>query len=467
VFQKDSTSDGSKWQVEYVAPVGSMIRLKSVRSGFYLQATPKSKKACCDAVLQTDSVTDGSTWNMEAPSAPTTTAPAAACPGPSEATDRFDKSMYRRKVIASEVMGNEKEGLFCHITVQMCEDETALTQGIDFGYGDYYRLAATPDWCTYAGTASYTYAGMYKCEGARSYSPVNPMNENTAQFIIKKAASNEEENECTAGVDCMFGFSELACMIPVGSDILMSAVTDHSADPDSTHYAYKSNVDRSCGAGPYTINVIGQGVAITETHPLGMSNLLEPVMEDGCVSTVKKVNFLWANSYWSNAAWVFEETDSTDLVRSFIKDGLKHGISFNLMHSISREERREAQFPRTNVQIIGEAFNLTNTTSQDPNIKWFVVGSSGYKEAIYPQIKQWGFDIEPCSESAAKKGYPWCGPNSLYGWEEPGLESLVGRQHSALFQYFEALPTVNYPNADAVTRLCAASRARRLRGAIS
>jgi len=288
---------------------------------------------------------------------------------------------------------------------------------------------------------------MYECEGARSYSPVNPMNENTAQFIIKKAVSKEEENECTAGVDCRFGFSELACMIPVGSDILMSAVTDHSADPDSDHRAYKSNVNRSCGAGPYTINVIGQGVAITETHPLGMSNLLEPVMEDGCWSTVKEVNFLWANSYWSNAAWVFEETNSTDLSRSFIKDGLKHGIRFNLMHSISREERPEAQFPRTNLQIIGEAFNLTNTTSQDPNVKWFVVGSWRYKGSIYPQIKQWGFDVEPCTESAAKWGYPMCGQNSLYELEEPGLESLVGRQRSALFKFYEAMPTVNYPTA--------------------
>jgi hypothetical protein len=378
---------------------------------------------------------------------------AAACPGPSEATDRFDKRMYRRKVIASEVIGTEEEGLFCHITVQLCENETSITQGIDLGYGDYYRLQATPNWCNYTGTANYRYAGMYKCDGARSYSPVNPMNENTAQFIIKKVSANEEEDDCTSGVDCMFGFSELACMIPVGDDILMSAVTDHSSDNDSTHYAYKSNVNRSCGAGPYTINVIGQGIAITETHPLAMSNLLEPIMEDGCWSTVETVNILWANSYWSNAAWVFEETNSTDLARDFAKYGLKYGIRFNLMNSISREEVPEAQFPRTNVTVIGQAFNLTNTTNQDPNVKWFVVGSSGYKKSIYPQIKEWGFDITPCSDAAAKKGYPWCGPNSLYSWEPPGLESLEGRSRSALFQYYEALPTINYPNPVAVTHL--------------
>merc|ERR1711957_238856 len=168
-----------------------------------------------------------------------------------------------------------------------------------------------------------------------------------------------------------------------------------------------------------------------------MSNLLEPVMEDGCWSTVKEVNFLWANSYWSNAAWVFEGTNSTDLARYFVKDGLKYGIRFNLMHSISREEVPEAQFPRTNVTVIGQAFNLTNTTNQDPNVKWFVVGSGGYKAAIYAQIKQWGFDIKPCSEEAGRKGSPGCGPNSLYEWEVPGPDVLKNRQRSELFKYYD------------------------------
>lgn len=150
----------------------------------------------------------------------------------------------------------------------------------------------------------------------------------------------------------------------------------------------------------------------------------------------------------ASAAWIFEETNSTDLSRAFIKDGLKHGVRFNLMHSISREERPEAEWPRTNVQILGQAFNLTNTTNQDPNVKWFVVGSSGYKKAIYPQIKEWGFNIVPCSDSAARKGYPWCGPNSLYEWEEPGLDSLVGRQRSPLWKYYEAMETANFPNKE-------------------
>jgi len=198
-------------------------------------------------------------------------------------------------------------------------------------------------------------------------------------------------------------------------------------------------MDRQCGKGPYTINVIGQGIAITETHPLAMNALLEPVMKDGCFSTVKVVNMLWANSYWSNAAWVFDDTKYDDLARSFIKDALKHGSRFKLMHSISREKHPEAQYPRTTVEILGQAFNLTNTTNQDPNVKWFVVGSGGYKAAIYPQIKQWGFDIKPCSEEAGRKGSPWCGPNSLYEWEVPGPDGLKNRQRSELFKYYDAM----------------------------
>jgi len=133
---------------------------------------------------------------------------------------------------------------------------------------------------------------------------------------------------------------------------------------------------------------------------------------------------------------VFEETEFTDLSRAFIREGLKYGIRFNLMHSISREERPEAEFPRTNVEVIGEAFDLVNTTDQDPNIKWFVVGSSGYKRSLYPQILEWGFDLVPCSPSAEKKGYPWCGTNSLYEWEPPGAEGLKNRERSDIFQYY-------------------------------
>ena len=147
---------------------------------------------------------------------------------------------------------------------------------------------------------------------------------------------------------------------------------------------------------------------------------------------------LWANSYWSNAAWALEKTESTDLARGFFRDMAIYGIRFNLMHSISREERPEAQYPRTNVTVIGEAFNLVNTTDQDPNIKWFVVGTGGYKEDIYLQIRDWGFNITLCNAASEKKGYPYCGQNSIYNVIDAGADPN-DRERSALFQYYEQL----------------------------
>merc|ERR1711933_667152 len=113
-----------------------------------------------------------------------------------------------------------------------------------------------------------------------------------------------------------------------------------------------------------------------------------------------------------------------DLSRVMTRKMAKYGIRFNLMHSISREQRPEAEWPRADVTVIGEAFNLTNTTNQDPNVKWFVVGSSSYKKSIYPQILEWGFDMAPCP-GAESKGYPYCGPNA--------------RERSDIFKYFESI----------------------------
>merc|ERR1719356_2017435 len=132
---------------------------------------------------------------------------------------------------------------------------------------------------------------------------------------------------------------------------------------------------------------------------------------------------------------MWEPTNPTDLSRQMIREMGKYGIRFNLMHSISREQRPEAGFPRTNVTVIGEAFNLTNTTDQDPNVKWFVVGSGSYKKSIYPQIVEWGFDMAPCP-GAEKKGYPYCGTAALYGQSKPGSDPN-DRERSDIFKYYE------------------------------
>jgi hypothetical protein len=355
--------------------------------------------------------------------------------------------VYRRKLIHKDFWGTEEEGMFCHLVLELCDGESSITHGVDFGHGDLYRLMPAPEWCDYKGNDTYNYNNtLYsRCgphsSGDRAYSPINPMNENTAQFIMKVYRADEEKRNCTRGVNCNMGLSELACMhLPVGSELLMTKVPHHDpVNPNSTNMAHVANFNYSCGSGPYTVNFIGQGVALTETHPGAINALLNPISEDGCVSPVEKVNVLWANSYWSNAAWAFEETNSTDLARSFVSDIAKHGKRVSLMHSISRENRPEASYGRiNNAQDLAKVFNLPNTTKQSPNIKWHVVGSSGYKKAMYGYMQELGFDLAPCP-GAENKGSPVCGPNSLYENAPPGLEAASKRSRSALFKHYEAM----------------------------
>merc|ERR1712161_125067 len=291
--------------------------------------------------------------------------------------------------------------------------------------------------------------------GARSYSPVNPLNEHAVQFIIKVATSGDgSEYGCTPDVDCKFGYSQLFSYLKVGDYVLMAAAPDHAGTDGSTHYVYKPNYNyKEPGNGPYTINFIGQGVALTELNINAFSQLLNPMFPNGDMSNIKEINYLWANSYWNSSSWMFEKLgmDITDVSRTFIQDGLEHGIRFNLMHSISREVVPQAEWPRTNTQVLGQAFNLINTTElgtqQDPNIKWFVVGSKGYKKSLYPQILEWGFDMQPCP-GAENKGYPYCGPNSLYEWEAPGAAGLTNRPRSMMYEYYAAMgdePTMDIP----------------------
>merc|ERR1719438_72481 len=270
-------------------------------------------------------------------------------------------------------------------------------------------------------------------------SKTNPFNANNLQFILKQVRANPEgtdKYDCTPGVDCQFGLTELACEAPIGSYFLLSKELDIGESATaSSHAPMFSTIDPTPGAGPYTINIIGQGIALTELNIVSMSDLLHPFASDGSFSTVKEINYLWANSYYSSSEWVWDKLDVTDLARQFKLTMGKYGIRFNLMHSISREDRPEAEWPRVDVNVIGEAFNLVNTTNQDPNIKWLVVGSSSYKRAIYPQILEWGFDMEVLPY-AGNKGYPYIGPNSLHMNAVAGTDPNL-RPKSELFQAYE------------------------------
>jgi len=418
-----------------------------------LTAGDQEECSCIGTACTNDTCIDdmGGDWTDDCPACdPDECDPLAAneyddppCVGAPEAIDRFGKKMYRRRILEANKPQDSTEGVFCYLKVELCEGETQVTQGMDSGFGDYYRLAATPGWYDYTGTDEYRFSGMHNPTGARSYSPATPMNENNVQFIIKEATSGDGSYyDCVPGKNCSFGFSELSCMLQPGDEILMSQDPDH-AGYVSSHLAYVPNFSREPGYGPYTINVIGQGVAITELNVLAISELLQPFRSDGNFSNIQVINYLWGNSYWSNAEWTWQETDSTDLARELMRDMAQYGIRFNLMHSISRELRPEAQYPRTDVTVIGEAFNLTNTTDQDPNTKWFVVGSSSYKQSIYPQILEWGFDMAPCP-GAEKKGYPYCGTNALYQQLEGGADP-DGRMRSELFDDYAEMEQVPNP----------------------
>merc|ERR1712238_406075 len=321
-----------------------------------------------------------------------------------------------------------------------CEGESMLTHGVDIGYGDVYRLGATDEWYDYTGTDDYRYKGMPSGHwGSRSYNAIGPMHENNVQLLIKQVGPFPEEHGCTAGVDCEFGVSELACFAPVGSELLLPTVPEHGTTEGSLHLIQKPNFSREPGSGPYTINFIGQGIAISEINIAIVSELLEPLMSDGLPSTIKEINFLWSNSYWSDTEMMSEKTNPPDLAIKMFGDLARYGVRLNVMHAISREERPEAEWPRVDTNVIGEAFQLTNTTDQDPNVKWMVVGTGYYKNSIYPQIEAWGFDLSPCIPS--HHNYPKCGTNALYVRGAAGADGFKDRRRSKLFQYYEKLNT--------------------------
>ena len=67
VFHVDSTSEGSEWEMEVVEVeegYGAAFMLKSVRSGFYLHVSAKSM-GNGGPVFNRDSTTDGSKWQVE------------------------------------------------------------------------------------------------------------------------------------------------------------------------------------------------------------------------------------------------------------------------------------------------------------------------------------------------------------------------------------------------------------------
>jgi len=373
-----------------------------------------------------------------------------------ELVDVKGNRLFRRKLIAREFLqDDDEEGRIIKVTFQLCKEESELhfpntndasygPSYIDVGVGDYFRLAPTREWWNYTGVpGGPRYSGYRGVEGTRAYSPVGPMQNNTVELMIKSTTSKYEydtdgnpRTDCVAGISCQIGMSRLLYELPLGEDVLFTERPEHTLkvgeDYKVGYYANNMNVERGPEDGPYTINLIGQGIAPTEINVVALSELKSPQTE--------KVTILLANSYWSNVEWGWTKTSSNDLVRELFQQQGKYGARLELKYAISREDRPESTLGQGRIDIdkIQQAFNVTKqpTGTHDPNVKWLVVGNSAFKQTIYPMLLELGYALERAPDDEYSIYYD--GQNSLYTKllqnDDPYL-----RDKSPLYQYYEEL----------------------------
>jgi len=305
-------------------------------------------------------------------------------------------------------------------------------------------LAPTREWWNYTGVpGGPRYSGFKGVEGTRAYSPVGPMQNNTVELMVKVTTSKYEfdkdgnpRTDCVAGESCQLGMSRLLYELPLGEDVLFTERPEQSLyvgdDCKVGYFANNINVKRGPLDGPYTINFIGQGIAPTEINVVALSELKSP--------QTKKVTILLADSYWSNVEWGWTKTPSNDLVRELFQQQGKYGAKLEFKYAISREDRPESTLGQGRIDIdrIKKAFNVTEkpTGTQDPNVKWLVVGNSGFKTTIYPMLLELGYDLRLAPDD--EYGIYYDGPNSLYTKlledDDPYL-----RDKSPLYKYYEEL----------------------------
>jgi len=369
-----------------------------------------------------------------------------------ELIDVKGNMLWRRKLIAREFLQDDDEGRIIKVTFKLCKDENELQfpdhgygpSYIDVGLGDYFRLAPTREWWNYTGVpGGPRYSGYRGVTGTRAYSPVGPMQNNTVELIVKSKTTKYELNkdgtprtDCVAGVSCQLGMSRLLYEIPLGSDVLFTERPEQSlfVGPECRigYYANNINVKRGPEDGPYTINFIGQGIAPTEVSIVALSELKSP--------RTKKVTILLADSYWSNVEWGWTKTSSNDLLRELFQQQGMYGARLKFEYAISREDRPESNLEQGHIDTdrIKQAFNVTKKPygTQDPNVKWLVVGSSSFKTSMYPLLVELGYDLVLAPDD--QYGIYYDGQNSLYTKllqnDDPYL-----RDKSPLYKYYEEL----------------------------
>mmetsp|Transcript_11514 Transcript_11514/g.13118 ORF Transcript_11514/g.13118 Transcript_11514/m.13118 type:complete len:445 (+) Transcript_11514:214-1548(+) len=370
-----------------------------------------------------------------------------------ELVDIKGNRLFRRKLIAREFLQDSDEGRIYKVTFKLCKDENELhfpdtdaygPSYIDVGLGDYFRIAPTEEWWNYTGVSGGPrYSGIGNVLGTRAYSPVGPMQNNSVELMIKSTTSKYEydtdgnpRTDCVAGISCQIGMSRLLYELPLGEDVLFTERPEHTLkvgeDYQVGYYANNMNVERGPEDGPYTINLIGQGIAPTEINVVALSELKSPQTE--------KVTILLANSYWSNVEWGWTKTSSNDLVRELFQQQGKYGARLELKYAISREDRPESTLAQERIDIdtIQQAFNVTKKPygTQDPNVKWLIVGDTRWKQKYYPMLVELGYELYPAPDD--QYGIYYDGQNSLYTKLLRTDDPYV-RDKSPLYQYYEEL----------------------------
>lgn len=298
-----------------------------------------------------------------------------------DALDQKGNRYYKRKLLQREFIMKD----LMKLTFELPKDVSLKTIGFDIGLGDFVRMRP------------YAEEHMKLVEnpsGGRAYSPVLPPDVKGRFSTIVRAYAPEEEK--------IVGVSSLLKHAPIGTELLISHNVEHVfwEERNRGYYCNERNIPPQSESS-YYLGLISFGIGITEIAPVAMSELLD--------DRVKKVTILWANKFWSDAAWVWKgaaagQTD--DVVHRFFSEQGKYGSRLQIRHILSREERTEACFHgRINPDVLRQAFLETDTPKQ--NIKFLAVGTAQMIDDTYGQLSELKLDI-------AKKGHQWFGNNLLY-----------------------------------------------------
>jgi len=371
-------------------------------------------------------------------------------------TDDKGNDMYERTLVSRDVLESDEEhqfeGTIMKIVMSLCPGESQISERIDSGLGDYYRISPTNETiANYVRDEKLQFADSGYPTYSRAYSPVTVLNNGFVEFMIKVERpgvtlppqpcpfmDGKKDSDCkyytadAEGNPKSTGTTGLTYMLltsKIGTTFLMTNKPEHGYwGVDRTgyprnegYYAHELNIVDDPNSkdfdGPYTLNFIGGGIALTELNVVALSELLSKYVKAG---TIERVNYLWSNSYYNLMSWVYNPSVGGDLATTFSRRLGSYGVQANVGLVFSREDRPESAFPkgRFTQTTIEEFFGVSKTEcgKQSKKIKWLVVGSSGFKKSTYGklncEIGGLGFDLVNATDD--QYGINKEGDNALY-----------------------------------------------------